>query len=224
MGPSIGIGIAFGVTAVGVAAAIVALVALAAKRAGRDPRRDALRVGGAIGVWLAATAALAASGAIAFDGGPPKALALPWIAIVAGVVALWRPAGRTFLASVPRPFVVGLQGFRVPVELVLWALFLDGAVPERMTFEGRNLDVLVGLTALPVGFAAWAGVRRRPWLALAWHVAGLALLANIVSMAIRAQPPVIPTVPYIWLPAFLVPIALLGHIAGIAQARAALRA
>lgn len=93
-----------------------------------------------------------------------------------------------------------------------------------MTFEGRNLDVLVGLTALPVGFAAWAGARRHPWLAVAWHLAGLALLANIVSMAIRAQPAVIPTVPMIWLPAFLVPIALLGHVAGIAQARAALRA
>lgn len=219
-----GIAIAFGATVAGVAAAIVALVMVAARRSGRVPRRAALWVGGVIAGWLAATAVLAASGALAFDGGPPRALALPWLAVVAGLVALWRPAGRAFLASAPRAFVVGLQAFRVPVELVLWALFLDGAIPERMTFEGRNLDVLVGLTALPVGFAAWAGARRHPWLAVAWHLAGLALLANIVSMAIRAQPAVIPTVPMIWLPAFLVPIALLGHVAGIAQARAALRA
>lgn len=223
MGASIGIRIAFGLIVVGVAAAIVALVMLAAKRAGRDPRRDAAWVGGVIAAWLAATAALAASGVIAFDSGPPKALALPWIAVLGGAIALWRPPGRGFLAHVPRTHVIALQSFRVPVELVLWALFLEGVLPERMTFEGRNFDVLVGLTALPIGFAAWAGARR-PWLALAWHVASLGLLANIVSMAIRAQPPAIPTVPMIWLPAFLVPVALLGHVAGIAQARAALRA
>lgn len=218
MGTSAGIGVVFGLLVVGVAAAIVALVVLAARRAKRDARRDATWVAAVIGGWLAATAALAASGAIAFDDGPPRALALPWIAIIVGAVALWRPAGRAFLAHVPRPHVVALQSFRVPVELILWALFLDHAIPERMTFEGRNFDVLVGLTAFPIGFAAWAGSKRRPWLALLWHVAGLALLANIVSMAIRAQPPVIPTVPMVWLPAFLVPVALLGHIAGIAQA------
>lgn len=114
-----GIAIAFGATVAGVAAAIVALVMVAARRSGRVPRRAALWVGGVIAGWLAATAALAASGALAFDGGPPRALALPWLAVVAGLVALWRPAGRAFLASAPRAFVVGLQAFRVPVELIL---------------------------------------------------------------------------------------------------------
>jgi hypothetical protein len=218
MGTQIG----FAATVIAVFGAIVGLVGVAAKRAGRDPRRDAAVVGGTIAVWLGITAGLAQSGVIAFGDGPPKALALPWIFIIGALIVLYRPAGRTFVANVPRAAVVGLQIFRVPVKLVLWSLFLSNDLPERMTFEGRNFDVLVGLTALPVAYLAWIAARR-PKLALVWHLASLLLLANIVTMAIRARPPIIPTIPFVWLPAFLVPVALLSHIVGLQQALAARR-
>jgi len=44
-----------------------------------------------------------------------------------------------------------------------------------MTFEGRNWDVLTGLTALPV---AWLVAKNRApkWLIYAWNIGGLALL------------------------------------------------
>src|SRR5688572_19869942 len=48
--------------------------------------------------------------------------------------------------------IVNLQVFRVFVELMLWAMFVDGLIPIQMSFEGRNLDVLTGLTA---PLAAW---------------------------------------------------------------------
>jgi hypothetical protein len=201
------ISLGFVATVLAVAVAIVALVA-------RTSRRAAAVTAAAIAGWLAITAALARAGVIAFDGGPPRALLLPWIVVVATAIALWRPAGRAVLAAIPRPAVIGLQVFRVPVELVLWGLFSAGALPERLTFSGRNFDILVGLTAIPVALLA----RDRRALAIAWHVGGLLLLANIVIMAMRAQPPIVTTVPFVWLPGCLVPVALLGHGVGLIQA------
>ncbi|NTV63491.1 MAG: hypothetical protein HGA65_08145, partial [Oscillochloris sp.] len=60
------------------------------------------------------------------------------------------------------------------------------------------------------------GKLSRGWL-LAWNIAGLALLLNIVVISVLAMPTpfrafpdgpantVIATPPYVWLPAFLVP-------------------
>jgi len=120
---------------------------------------------------------------------------------------------RAVLDAVPRGALIALQTFRLPVELVLWRMCAAGVIPARMTFEGRNFDILVGLTAIPIAlFAA-----RRPRLALAWHVASLGLLVNVVSIAVASAPHIVGTFPFIWLPAFLVPVALLAHIGGIRE-------
>lgn len=202
------IALGFVVTVLIVAAWIVVQVA-------RSSLRVALHVAIALAVWLAVSALVAYSGAIAFDDGPPKLLVLPLLFIAAAVLWLRSDAGRAALAQTPPRVVVALQAFRAPVELVLWGLYFTGKLPERLTFEGHNLDVLVGLSAIPIAYLA--GKK----LTLAWHVAGLLLLTNIVTMAIRAQPAIIPTVPYVWLPAFLVPVALLGHLVGLGVLRSA---
>jgi len=215
----------FVVTVAGVAAGVIAL-------AGAPERR---RVALAVGAWLAGTAALAATGILVPGDGPPRLVALPWIAIIAGVVAIRSPRGRAAVAAAPPGAVMALLSFRVPVELILWGLYLAGSIPVQMTFEGRNVDVLVGLTAIPAAVAAWGSGRRRWRLAIAWHAAGLAALVNIVAIAILSMPgplrafaagpanTIVGQLPYIWLPAFLVPIAALGHVVGIDQALRARR-
>jgi len=206
--------IVFCIIVLGVALAIIGLVAPASRT------RVALGIAG----WLAITAIAAASGAVALDGGVPRVAAIPMMAIAVGLVVL-----RPILVRIPHHRLIALQAFRLPVELVLWTLFLRGIVPVQMTFEGRNFDVLVGLTAIP--FAVLAA--KRPRLAIAWHVFGLALLLNIVGTAVLSMPgplrsfmtepanTVIGTFPYVWLPGFLVPVAFLLHIAGIQAARRA---
>lgn len=64
---------------------------------------------------------------------------------------------------------------------------------------------------------------------MAWNVAGLALLANVVRIAVLAAPgPLrrlteeapnqVPSLfPFVWLPYFLVPLALLGHLVSLVQ-------
>ena len=66
--------------------------------------------------------------------------------------------------------------------------------------------------------------RRAAWLAITWNIIGLALLLNIVTVAILSTPAPIryfmndpanrlPSMfPYVWLPTFLVQAALFGHL------------
>jgi hypothetical protein len=96
-----------------------------------------------------------------------------------------------------------------------------------MTFTGRNFDVLVGLSA-PV--VAWLVATRRIGNrgVLVWNLASIGLLINVASIAIRSVPgplnagwsgaplTIVGSWPFVSLPALLVPLAALGHIASLA--------
>jgi hypothetical protein len=174
--------------------------------------------------WLAFSAALAGSGWLAhFDAHPPHFLrfALPtWLAVVALCVS--RPAGR-LADSLPFAALVGYQVFRVPVEWVLFELARSGTAPPQMTFAGWNFDALTGLSAPLVAWLAARGALGRRAL-LAWNLAGLALLVNVVTIAVLSTPTPLRVFtnepasrflaywPWVWLPGFLVPAALAGHL------------
>ena len=51
--------------------------------------------------------------------------------------------------------LIKLQVFRVVVEVLLWMLFIQNLAPIQMTFEGRNLDILSGLTAPVMSYLAY---------------------------------------------------------------------
>lgn len=123
--------------------------------------------------------------------------------------------------------LVWLHACRILVEFVLLWLYQQKQVPELMTFEGRNFDILAGLTA---PFIAYFGYEKKvlskPVL-LAWNIICIALLANIVIHAVLAAPTIFQQIafdqpnkgvfifPFIWLPGFVVPAVLLSHLVGI---------
>lgn len=202
-------------------------------RRGRDAvganRMAALTALG-LGVWLAFTGFLSLAGFFAdFDSLPPRFLlgVLPAMASVVFLVS-FRPT-RVWLTALPESWVIGFQAFRVPVELVLFALAHHAIVPNAMTFEGRNFDILTGLTAPLVAYFGFVRGRWPRWAIVAWNAMGLFLLANVVRIAVLAAPGplrqltddapnLVPSLfPYIWLPYFLVPLALLGHLVSLAQ-------
>ncbi len=225
-----------GALALSMSGALVAGVVSGARRAGFPAGADA-RLGAGVAValaaWLVFTIGLAAGGVLArWDTAPPRVAFLP-LAVLATMILLSRT--RTFgslVEAVPPAWPIALQTFRLPVELLLWALFVEGRIPERMTFAGRNLDILVGLSAPLVAWAVSRGHLGRLVVA-AWNVAGLGLLVNIVVIALRSAPgplnagwggvpnTAIAEVPFVWLPAFLVPLAVFGHVVALRQAAAA---
>ena len=137
--------------------------------------------------------------------------------------------GESFIDSLPLINLTYLNIVRVPVELVLYWLFLNKAIPEGMTFSGRNFDILVGVTA---PFIAYFGLRQQKIerkIILIWNFIALGLLLNIVINAVLSAPfkfqkfafdqPNIAVLnfPFSWLPAYIVPTVLFGHLASIRQ-------
>lgn len=153
---------------------------------------------------------------------PPVAL-LPVVATtICTVVLAMSPIGERF-ARLPLAGLVIYQAFRIPVEYLLHRLFLEGVIPVQMTFDGRNFDIVSGLTGLLLGL--WLLKRPVPTLVVTlWNCLGLALLANIVEVAVLSAPVPFRTFlnepanrlpglfPYVWLPTFLVQAALFGHL------------
>jgi hypothetical protein len=137
--------------------------------------------------------------------------------------------GRAFLDSLDLPVLTLLHIIRIPVELVLFGLFVHQSVPEAMTFHGRNFDILSGITAPVVYYFAFVKkVLSRPVI-IAWNVITLLLLLNVVSSAILSLPArfaqfgfeqpniALGYFPFVLLPALLVPMVMLATFAAIRQ-------
>lgn len=199
----------------------------------RAARPVAGRALGTLLAWLALQAGLALAGFYAVPGGaaagPPR-LPLLLGPLLLGLAALLLTArGRAWLAGLRLPALTLLHTVRVPVELVLLALYRYGAVPRLMTFEGRNWDVLAGLTAPLVYYLVFRRQALGPRFLLGWNVLSLISLFNIVVTALLSVPSpmqrfafdqpnvAIQHFPYVWLPAVVVPLVLLAHVAAIRQ-------
>lgn len=201
---------------------VVALVgALIQRAAGARPAlRYALLAAG----WLIVTAALGYVGFFAKgDGLPPRFLLLliPTLGL-----PLWLGLSRTgeALAGSPLALLIGLQSFRLPLELLMHRAASEGTMPEQMTFTGSNFDIASGATALVLALAVARGAAPR-WLVIAWNVLGTALLVTILAIAVASLPAFaafgsqperlntwVAYFPFIWLPAGLVSAAVLGHV------------
>ena len=188
------------------------------------------RIGVGLGIWLGVLAVLAGQGYfLDFQSMPPRLTLAGLLPLVAGLLMLPTHGTRHFLAVTPPERLIYLQSFRIVMEIILWALAVQGRAPKLMTFEGRNIDILVGLTAIPIG---WMVVERRAWpvwVAAAWNVVGILILANVVVHAQLALPTpfrafvtepstaFLATFPYIWLVGFLVPFAFWLHAGSLVQ-------
>ncbi|MBW3624677.1 MAG: hypothetical protein KY468_14835 [Armatimonadetes bacterium] len=225
-----------------ITAAMVAGILVAVRRAVQTASLPPSPPSRAVGItalvltgWLAYSGFLAWRGALSdFSAVPPRfALVLlpALIGVIALSVALSRGTGRRWLRGLPQSWIVGAQSFRFFVEIALWLLYVHGGLAALMTFHGRNFDILVGLTA-PV--MAWLAHRRGKGARgalLLWNIMGIGLLVNVAAHGILSTPTpfrvfvtdppnmLLVRFPYVWLPAFLVPLALLLHLLSLLKLR-----
>jgi hypothetical protein len=182
--------------------------------------------------YIAIPGYLARTGALnAWDATPPPAMGLVLGLSVLTVVIMLSILGARMADGIPLAAVVLLQSFRIAVEWVLHRLAVEGAVPVEMSWAGRNFDVVSGLTGLILGLALLRGTRIPRGVMLGWNLLSLGLLANIVAIAVLATPafhrfPGPPNLlpaefPWIWLPSFLVQVALASHLLVFRQLRRA---
>ena len=203
------------------AAAMAGLFVVALAGAGPTGRARWALVGVALAAaYLGLSGAPAASGALAdLDARPPPAvLLIGGLGVATVALAASRVGDR--LLGLPLGVLVGFQAFRVPVEGVLAWLYADGVVPVEVTYHGLNLDIVAGALGGALGLWLWRGSPPR-WAVALWNAVGVALLATVVVVATRSALGVMgteprmtlpTTFPGVWLPAWLVQLALLGHL------------
>ena len=178
-------------------------------------------------IWLIIQAILAAGGFFQnFNVLPPRTFAfgpLPFFILTVAYLAV----GRDFLDRVPLTVLTWIHVIRIPVECVLLWLSQNGLVPVEMTFEGRNLDILSGLSAPVIYFLAFRNGRVNRPLLIVWNLVALGLLINVVTIAILAFPSKFQSIgfdhpniavtyfPYVWLPSVIVPIVFFCHAASL---------
>lgn len=214
------------ITAVGIGGLAVVMAAIVAGMRGRfEGTATGVRTAIVLAVWMALVAGAAAAGVLArFDRTPPPmALLLP--VIFGGSIGLaLSGVGRSIVQAWPLVALVGLQMFRLPLELVMHRAARLGIMPEELSYSGYNLDVVTGATAV-VLVALMVG-RAVPRLVVwAWNLWGLWCLLVIAWVARTSSPLVrgfgddprhvntwVLYLPYVWLPAVLVMIALAGHL------------
>jgi hypothetical protein len=144
------------------------------------------------------------------------------------LVITFTRATRDVLQHIPAENIVRLQSFRFFVEVLLWMLFIQNLMPVQMSFEGRNLDILSGVTAPVIAYLVSKRKLSRSGLII-WNVICLLLLINIVTIAILSTPTplrmffnepantIVTYFPISWLPAFLVPLAYTLHFFSLRQ-------
>lgn len=128
-----------------------------------------------------------------------------------------------------------IHTIRVPVEITLLYLFLNNMVPELMTFEGRNFDIVAGISAPIIGLLFYKNMIERKAL-LIWNVISLILVCFILFNGILSaelpfqmfgfeQPnKAILYFPFILLPATIIPIIIWTHVTDIIKLKRELSA
>lgn len=159
---------------------------------------------------------------------PPKIVLFGILPPIFLIITLFSTKkGRQFIDRLSLIHLTYLNIIRIPVELVLYWLFLNKVVPELMTFDGRNFDIFAGITAPIVAYFGVTKKKISRKMILVWNFISLALLLNIVTNAFLSAPSPIqqfafeqPNIailyfPFSWLPTFIVPVVLFGHFVSI---------
>lgn len=177
-----------------------------------------------LGIWLMGTSLMAEQGNLQdFSQSPPMLFVLVGMAFVLTIVLAFSRFGLLVIEGAGIAWLIGFQSFRVLVEIFLYKMYQEGIVPVQMTFAGQNFDILAGLSAI---LMAWQFSRKQVGTKAVffWNVIGLALLINIMVVAVLSLPTsfrmfdnepantFVTQMPFVWLPVFQVQAALFGHL------------
>lgn len=163
-----------------------------------------------------------------FSGFPLNLAPVMILPLIVMLIVTFSGTVKEILCHIEPQAIIRLQSFRFFVELVIWVLFIENMLPIQMTFEGRNLDILTGITAPIVAWLA-ANKKINKTVLVFWNIVCLGFLINILTVAILSMPtPIrqffnepanvaVTKFPYEFLPVFLVPLAYTLHFFSLRQ-------
>jgi len=179
-------------------------------------------------LWLALQAVVSLTGFYKVTNTIPPRFALLLLPPLVFIVSIFfTKKGRSVTDGFNVQLLTLLHVVRIPVELCLYWLCLHRFVPAIMTFEGRNFDILCGLTAPFVYYFGYLKNALGRNVLIIWNIVCLLLLANVVVIATLSAPfpfqqfgfnqPNIALVyfPFVWLPCCVVPVVLFAHLVAL---------
>lgn len=188
-----------------------------------------------LAVWISYGGLLGWGGVIGNAALLPPGLFYLLAPIVLFVMFMARSrVGLTVALSFPPGLLMGLESFRLLVEIFLEQLWRDGQLPRMMTFHGANFDILIGASA-PLVAWLFASGRISQRSALLWNLAGIVLLANVAVRGALTTPgslhliatevpnAAIDSFPFSYIPGLMVPLALVLHVLAIRALRNRMR-
>ncbi|MGC2237939.1 MAG: hypothetical protein WA584_17395 [Pyrinomonadaceae bacterium] len=181
-----------------------------------------------ISFWIFVSAILAVGGFYQNTSTvPPRLFLFAVLPALLLIISLFIFARKSFIEPLPLKILTILHIVRIAVELILHQLYENKLIPQIMTFEGWNFDILSGITAPIIFWLAFRGGKTNRTLLIVWNIFALLLLINIVTIAILSvaspiqkfafdQPNrAVLYFPFIWLAAIIVPIVLFSHLASL---------
>ena len=180
--------------------------------------------------WIGLQTILSVSGFYNIARSMPPRFPLLIVPPVVLIIFLFNTiSGRKFIDGLNISVLTILHTIRIAVEVVLFWLFVHKAVPGLMTFEGRNFDILSGLSAPFVYYLGFVRKKLNKYIILTWNFFCLALVLNVAFYAILSAPTkfqqfafqqpniALSYFPFVLLPAFLVPLVIFSNLAAIRQ-------
>jgi len=180
--------------------------------------------------WLILQSVLSLRGFYTFTNSIPPRFALLVLPPLLFIISLFIfPAGKKFIDGLDAKILTYLHTVRIPVEFVLYLLFIHKQLPKLMTFEGRNFDILSGISAPFIAYFGYNKMKLSKSALLIWNFICLALLVNVVVNGFLSAPfpfqqfgfdqPNVAVLyfPFTWLPGCVIQLVLLSHLASIRQ-------
>jgi len=157
-----------------------------------------------------------------FSKTPPPFLkvmfAWAFLTVILSTVSPW---GKRIAKGLSFRALFGFQAFRILVEALLFLFHKAGIAPIQITVEGRNFDVVTGVLGLVV-LIFISGQQTSKITYAILNLIGLGLVLNVLTVGMLSLPTSfqvftgdntwITRAPFIWLPTFIVPLAVSGHI------------
>lgn len=173
-------------------------------------------------VWLGVPAVLAIRGTfLQFGEAPPNLMRVVIPMAILIVIFSFSSWGKRAAERLPLTLLVGIQAFRLPLEILLYFLAERKLLASEMTMAGYNFDIVTGVLA----FVLWILLHKQmasSWMLWAFNVIGTLLLVAVVTIAILGfpepfglfDPPnlLVAFYPWVWLPTFLVQLAFVSHL------------
>src|SRR6478736_4813548 len=140
-------------------------------------------------LWLVLQTVLAEKGFyIKSSGIPPRLAAAVLPPVLFILICFLTPAGRRYMDTLNPRILTLLHVVRIPVELILYTLMIHHLVPIIMTFEGRNFDIISGISAPVIAYVGYNKRRLSKTVLLIWNLVCLLLLVNVVYYGILSAP------------------------------------